>query len=76
MMSGNGAPETVIEQEALPDCPALSVAVAVKVEVPPAVGVPLIAPVAGFRLNPAGRLPDTRKLNDGAVISPTPMAEL
>jgi hypothetical protein len=31
---------------------------AVKVEVPAAVGVPLIAPVCGFRDSPAGRFPE------------------
>ena len=36
----------------------LSVTVAVKVEVPPVVGVPAIAPVAELRVNPAGRWPE------------------
>ena len=37
--------------------PALLVALTVKVEVPSAVGVPLISPVSLFRLRLAGRLP-------------------
>ena len=36
----------------------LSLTVAVKVEGPLAVGLPEIAPVTGFRLRPAGKLPD------------------
>jgi hypothetical protein len=36
----------------------LSVTLAVKLEVPPAVGVPEITPVVAARVRPAGRLPD------------------
>ena len=36
----------------------LSVTVAVKVEVPLAVAVPEIVPLAGSRLNPAGNVPE------------------
>jgi hypothetical protein len=36
----------------------LSLTLAVKVNVPFAVGVPEIAPVVAARVNPAGRLPD------------------
>ena len=35
----------------------LSVTLAVKAKLPAAVGVPLIAPVAGFMANPLGRAP-------------------
>ena len=37
--------------------PALFDALTVKFDVPAAVGVPVIAPVASFKLKPAGRLP-------------------
>ena len=37
--------------------PALLVALTVKVEVPAAVGVPLISPVSLFRLRPVGQSP-------------------
>ena len=37
--------------------PALLVALTVKVELPAAVGVPLILPVSLFRLRPSGRAP-------------------
>ena len=37
--------------------PALLVALTVKLNVPVAVGVPVIAPVAVFKLNPVGSLP-------------------
>jgi hypothetical protein len=36
----------------------LSLTLAVKVEVPLALGVPEITPVVAARVNPAGRLPD------------------
>ena len=49
--------------------PALLVALTVKVELPAAVGVPLILPVSLFRLRPAGRLPLSMLHVMGAVPS-------
>ena len=48
--------------------PALLVALTVKVEVPAAVGVPLISPVSLFRLRPAGRLPPFSTLHVMGVV--------
>jgi hypothetical protein len=55
----------VIERLAVVDCDAgLSVALTVKVNVPVAVGVPLIAPVLAFIDKPAGSDPaDTLQVN-------------
>jgi hypothetical protein len=44
-----------------------SVAVTVKVVVPDAVGVPVMEPVAGTRLSPAGRDPEVTDHVTGAV---------
>ena len=41
------------------DAPAASVAVAMKYQVPPAVGVPLIIPVLAFNVSPSGTDPPT-----------------
>ena len=47
---------TTIPRTELADRPPVSVAVSVTELVPVADGVPVIAPVAGFRLRPAGKL--------------------
>ena len=49
--------------------PALLVALTVKVEVPAAVGVPLISPVSLFRLRPVGQSPFSTLHVMGAVPS-------
>jgi hypothetical protein len=45
----------------------LSVTLAVKLEVPPVVGVPVIAPVEATRESPAGRLPEASDHVSGVV---------
>ncbi len=54
------AAETVIEAEADLVCAGLllSVTVAVKLEVPVAVGVPEMVPLVAARVSPGGRLPE------------------
>ena len=47
----------VREKDCVPKPPMLSVAFAVKLNVPDAVGVPLIWPLAGLRLKPPGSAP-------------------
>ena len=48
----------VIESAFVAVAPTLSVTVVVKLDVPEAVGVPVMAPVAATSDNPAGRLPE------------------
>jgi hypothetical protein len=57
---GEGAAATVIEAEADFVCVGLllSLTIAVKLEVPTAVGVPEIVPVVAARVSPVGRLPE------------------
>jgi hypothetical protein len=52
----NGA-MTAMDSACVAAAPTLSVTFAVKLDVPVAVGVPVIAPVAAVRLKPPGRLP-------------------
>jgi hypothetical protein len=52
-----GAELMVSEKDCVPKPPMLSVAFAVKLNVPDAVGVPLIWPFAGLRLKPVGSEP-------------------
>ena len=47
----------VIERSAVADCNAVSVTLTVILDVPAAVGVPLITPLLGFIDKPAGREP-------------------
>src|SRR5438034_1916155 len=54
---GGGAVETAIESDALADWDVASVRFTVNVLVPVAVGVPVMAPVEGFRVSPAGSDP-------------------
>jgi hypothetical protein len=58
----------VIERSAVFDCDAVSVALTVKVNVPVAVGVPLIAPVLAFIDKPAGSPADTVHVNVVPVV--------
>src|SRR3989304_489177 len=53
----DSAAYTVIESALSEYAPLASITRTVKFDVPAAVGVPLITPVAVFRFNPAGRLP-------------------
>lgn len=50
---------TTIDSAFVPEALSVSVAFAVKLEVPAVVGVPVMAPVDELRLKPAGRLPDS-----------------
>jgi len=52
---------------ALVALPATLVALTVKLKVPAVVGVPVSAPVAAFKLNPAGKLPADISHDIGAV---------
>ena len=62
----------VSERLTVDDCDALSVALTVKLDVPAAVGVPLIVPVLAFIDKPAGSEPaDTDHVNDVPVVVPT-----
>ena len=55
----------MIERSAVDDCDAVSVPLTVKLDVPAAVGVPLIVPVLAFIDKPAGNEPaDTVHVND------------
>ena len=59
----------MIERSAVDDCNALSVALTVKLDVPAAVGVPLIIPLLGFIDKPAGRAPpDTVQVKDVPIV--------
>jgi len=58
MTSGDGATAIVVEADAVWAGLPLSATVAVKVEVPLAVGVPEIVPVDDDRVNPTGNLPE------------------
>ena len=49
--------------------PPLFVAVSVTVEFPAVVGVPLIAPVVVFRLNPAGSVPEATAYDVGLLLA-------
>ena len=49
-----GAAPIVIDSALLAEAPKLSVTFSVKLELPVAVGVPVIAPVAALRFSPAG----------------------
>jgi hypothetical protein len=62
----------VIERPAVDDCDALSVALTVKLDVPAAVGVPLIVPVLAFIDKPAGSEPaEMVHVRDVPVVVPT-----
>ena len=62
------SPETtVIDRAFVAVAPTLSVTLAVKLEVPDAVGVPVMAPVPETRESPAGRLPAERDHVRGVV---------
>lgn len=58
-MASAGAALILIERLAVCDCDGSeeSMTLTVKVAVPVAVGVPVIAPVAPFKLRPAGSVP-------------------
>ena len=57
---------------AVDDCDALSVALTVKLDVPAAVGVPLILPVLAFIDKPAGSAPaDTLHVKDVPIVGGT-----
>ncbi len=58
-VGGVGAVATAMDSTALAVPSAPSVTCTVKLLVPPTVGVPEMAPVAGFRERPPGRLPAT-----------------
>jgi hypothetical protein len=60
VVTESGAEETVIDKLAEAVLAGLleSVTVTVKLEVPEAVGVPVIAPLEALRLSPAGSEPD------------------
>jgi hypothetical protein len=60
----------MLRKPSLTVTPAASVTVASKNQVPPAVGVPLMVPVAGFRVRPSGTAPPTR---DPVRIGPSKM---
>ncbi len=62
-----GAEMMVTESFRVAVAPAASVAVIVKAKVPPAVGVPVMAPVPAFRLSPLGRAPVVIAKVTGAV---------
>jgi hypothetical protein len=49
---------TTIDSAFVAEAPTVSATLAVKLEVPVAVGVPVIAPEDVVRVRPAGRLPD------------------
>ena len=62
----------VSERLAVDDCDALSVALTVKVDIPAAVGVPLIVPVLAFIDKPAGSEPaDTLHVKDVPIVGGT-----
>ncbi len=62
------SPETtVIDKAWVAVAPTLSVTLAVKLEVPEVVGVPVMAPVEATRDSPAGRLPEASAHVRGAV---------
>src|SRR4051812_14030319 len=62
-----GSPSTVIDSSLVACAPVESVTATVKFVVPPAVGAPLIAPVAGSSVRPAGRAPvETDRVNGPA----------
>jgi hypothetical protein len=62
LTGGGGAALIVIDSAFVADWPAESAARAVKLDVPAALGIPLISPVAD-KLSPAGRVPaDTVQL--------------
>jgi hypothetical protein len=55
----NNGEAMVMDREAVVDAPTLSVTLTVKAGTVPGVdGVPLMRPLLGFRLKPAGRVPD------------------
>ena len=54
----DGNADTTIDSAFVSNAPTLSSIRTVKLEVPVAVGVPMIAPVLVLRVNPAGRDPD------------------
>ena len=65
-------PLTVIERFCDADAPAESCTVAVKLEVPATVGVPLMAPVLALSVRPAGSEPEVDQLYGGCP----PLAEI
>ena len=54
----DGAAMMVSDRFLVPVPPTLSVTRTVKLDVPAVVGVPVIAPVDGLSVSPAGRVPD------------------
>jgi len=68
-----GIPELLMTMlSSLVSFPATLVALTVKLNVPAVVGVPVIAPLVAFKLNPVGRLP----LTISHVIGAVPLAEI
>jgi hypothetical protein len=62
-----GAALTVIDSAFVAEAPTLSATFAVKLDVPVAVGVPVIAPLEATIDSPAGRLPEDIDQARGAV---------